>query len=162
MKTSTSALFCLVGPLVRAMVGMIVLGSLLMMQLQVCAPPSKSFDAGSDIVICSDDGVVSINTPADSNKSGHSCDRCLDCTLCSHVLLGLPDRSESIDLQFAHALDAAVTLETLLLALPDHLLPFSGAPPPSLQDQFMLQMSSVPMRFASTPMRVMPEIISWR
>ena len=145
----------------HSVVAIVAVLSLLIIQLQVCSPPLAASDFGFETVICDDDGVPIDNSASKKNKSNHQCDKCLDCLLCSPGHLGRPEQASSIGRSFAQEIGVTQSLETLLVALPDHLLPFSGAPPPPLQDQFMLHASFVPMPFASTQLRRMPEIVSW-
>ena len=123
--------------------------------------PANASAIGLDGVICTEDGTAISGIPADTDKPNHPCDRCLNCVLCSSALHGLSNQSATLILLTTQTLAPMQTLETLLLALPDHLLPFSGAPPPFFQDQIMLHNMVVPVRSASTQLRIMPEIRSW-
>ena len=148
--------------LTKLLVGVCVVFSLMLMQWQTCPAAAAASSSGAGlIVICTDDGFSVVEVPGTPNGHNTTCNRCPDCQTCSGVSLDAPKRASVLIPTNKAALASLPLHETLHIGLSDHLLPFSGAPPPEKLDQTMLHSHYVPVRFASRKARRMPEMISW-
>lgn len=158
----SSALLDMAKRLTKLFVGACVVLSLMLLQLQIC--PSASTASASEtslMVICTDDGTFVVEASGDKGDHGAGCSRCPDCLTCSSTSFDEPHRASILIPSNFSALVSMPIYESLHIGLPDHLLPFSGAPPPEKLDQTMLHTLYVPVRFASSKARRMPEVISW-
>ena len=147
------------GKLTRLLVGFAVVFSLMAMQLQVC--PQASAADGELMVICTESGSIVIEVPLGTPSHEEECNRCPDCMTCSSSALGLLDRVSILQLPILASSADKPAYATLHIDHPDHLLPFSGAPPPEKSNQIMTHIAFVPALGVPTQFSVMPEVVSW-
>ncbi|TLP45926.1 hypothetical protein FDK21_09820 [Cohaesibacter sp. CAU 1516] len=141
------------------LMGLCVVLSLTLMQWQVCT--SALANESSLMVICTDGGISVVEVAGEQSNKQKSCNRCPDCQTCSSGAFGMPDSVSEFVTFFSSGHYSKSLYETLHIGTPDHLLPFSGAPPPNELDQTMLTSLSESVRFASSEVSIMPESISW-
>lgn len=123
--------------------------------------PAFASTFGGWTPVCSSTGIVLAQEASDDGAPSRECSRCSLC-MTGHTPLGdLPVKS--IDIGWTDDASNMFELDfwAVHLVLPDHLLPFSGAPPPAIQVGIMQHNFRVPVSLTPTNMTFMPEFISW-
>ena len=121
--------------------------AVIMMLVQTFPAFSGTMDEMTSI--CSDDGISIVQMPSDGKAPQKSCRRCNLCVSNCNSIVGIPTKPSNFNLTVSCHKIAQTKLVARLVLLPDHLLPFSGAPPPHNQEDVMQHLISV------------PEFVSW-
>ncbi|PLW78129.1 hypothetical protein C0081_05630 [Cohaesibacter celericrescens] len=149
----------LVGELKRFLTELCVVLSLLMMLVQTYPAASSAMNEWTPI--CSSAGLSLVQIPSDENVPNDDCTRCVLCFTHHNSFVGVPVKTTDMPSPHAGKGFSQPELVANSIPLPDHLLPFSGAPPPFKQVEPMLHTYSVSVSPTPNTVPVMPEIISW-
>ena len=135
--------------------------SLALLMMLVQTYPAFSSTMSQWTPICSGDGIAFVQLPSDDDAPKKTCKRCTLCFTNFNSLLGLPAKSADIILAVVGEGISQPQLVSSLVVLPDHLLPFSGAPPPYKQVDLMMHTVVVSVSLTPNNVPVMPETVSW-
>lgn len=156
---NSSNIYKLISQFVQLIVGFSVVFSLLLVPVHACS--HATFNGSVEIVICTSDGPAIVELKEDDKQKSDDCDRCPDCLAGSQTSFSSPDHVFYIKRDIWTSNMSKPARQTVVISLPDHLLPFSGAPPPVKSDHTMLQTFSLSVHFVPPNLRIMPEVLSW-
>lgn len=133
--------------------------ALLMLMAQTFPVFAGTFNGWTPV--CSQAGLVLAETPSKDTTPSPECSRCSLCITNHTAFGGLPVKSVGLGRVGGenHTVEPAFWANNLVL--PDHILPFSGAPPPVIQVEIMQHSFFVPVSFTPTNYTAKPEFTSW-
>lgn len=111
--------------------------------------------------VCTSAGISMVKASADDPAPSPDCKRCPLCLTNHTTYGGLPTKGS--DATVAGQIGSVLELRRPMtrVVLPDHLLPFSGAPPPAISVDIMQHNLIVPVSLAPTNSFFMPGFASW-
>lgn len=103
---------------------------------------TQTFPASAnEVEACTQEGIATVQTDAANDQSKHDCERCSVCAFNQTKNDGLTGNTAKTVLAVMQLNLVEPVFAAVHIPLPDHFLPFSGAPPPPAFVEFMQYLS---------------------
>lgn len=123
---------------------------------------SQTFPAfGNEIETCTQEGIVIVQADTVNSQSQHDCERCAVCAFNQTKNDGLLGKTAKTALAVMQLNLVEPAFAPVHIPLPDHFLPFSGAPPPPAFVEFMQYVSFSKALPKSASTSIVPGVVPW-